>query len=141
MRDEAVFPKAAGLRDNPEGSRLWPALFVPAAERGWERCMDSDKARAPKRRRGVWGEAIRDSFLALLGGSGNASAALRAVGHPNMFYKRRRRDPVFAADWAAAVAAADARLRLAESPFLRPIEVKSMPPDDCGRPDADSLGG
>jgi hypothetical protein len=103
--------------------------------------MDSDKARPPKRRRGVWGEAIRDSFLALLGESGNARAALRIVGHPNMFYKRRRRDPAFAADWAAAVEAVDARLRQAQSPFLGPIEVKSMPPDDSGRPDADALGG
>jgi hypothetical protein len=103
--------------------------------------MDSDKARAPERRRGRWGEAIRGRFLALLRESGNASAALRIVGHPNMFYKRRRSDPVFAAEWAAAVESVDARLARAKSPFLAPIEVKSMPPDESGRPDADLLGG
>lgn len=67
--------------------------------------------------RGKWSVAIRDQFLELLRESGNAIAALRIVGHPSMFYKRRRRDPVFAAQWAAAVAEADARLSKAENAF------------------------
>ena len=67
--------------------------------------------------RGTWSAEIRGRFLALLRETGNARAALRVVGHANMFYKRRRRDPEFAAEWAAAVAEADARLKGVESPF------------------------
>ncbi|HYI47802.1 MAG TPA: hypothetical protein VEX35_04980 [Allosphingosinicella sp.] len=61
--------------------------------------------------------AIRDWFLKLLRETGNAAAALRMVGHANMFYKRRRRDPEFARLWAEAVAQADAQLSGAESAF------------------------
>ena len=78
--------------------------------------MGVGKARG-RRKRGVWGEKIRDRFLALLRETGNASAALRITGHANMFYKRRRRDSGFARQWAEAVAAADARLGRAESPI------------------------
>jgi hypothetical protein len=59
--------------------------------------------------------AIRDRFLALLRETGNVSAVIRVLGHANMFHKRRRRDPEFAALWDAAVAAADARLAGATS--------------------------
>jgi hypothetical protein len=81
--------------------------------------MGARKAGRPKRRRrGVWGPRIKNKFLRLLRKTGNARAALRVVGHANMFYKRRRRDPVFAAEWAEAVTAADARLGGAESAFV-----------------------
>lgn len=95
-------------------------------------------------RRGAWTEALGEAFLALLRETGNARAAARALGHPNMFNNRMRRRPEFKAACRAAVAEADARLRGAESAFpqlllhgpsteLRrasgqPIEVKSMPP-------------
>jgi hypothetical protein len=59
--------------------------------------------------------AIRDEFLALLRETGNVRAAIRVLGHANMFYKRRRRDPEFAGLWNAAVAAADVRLAGATS--------------------------
>ncbi len=68
-------------------------------------------------KRGVWCAEIRGRFLALLRETGNVAATLRITGHPNMFYKRRRRDPDFARDWAEAVAAADAKLSQAESAF------------------------
>jgi hypothetical protein len=71
--------------------------------------------RSSKRVRGKWSVAIRDRFLALLRETGNVRAVIRALGHANMFYKRRRRDPEFAALWDAAVAAADARLAGATS--------------------------
>jgi len=72
------------------------------------RSMAAQDERKSKRR-GKWGAGIRKRFLALLRETGNAAAALRVVGHPNMFYKRRRSDPLFAAQWAAAVAEADER--------------------------------
>lgn len=68
-------------------------------------------------KRGVWSEEIRARFLALVRETGNVAAALRIIGHPNMFYKRRRRDPEFAREWAEAVACADAKLSRAESAF------------------------
>lgn len=66
---------------------------------------------------GKWSAEIRDAFLAVLRETGNAAAAFRVVGHASMFRKRRKRDPVFAAAWAAALAEADTRLSKAESPF------------------------
>lgn len=78
--------------------------------------MAEREARRPGPR-GVWGEAIKDRFLALLRETGNATATLRVVGHANMFRKRRQRDPEFAALWAEAVAAADARLCRATGRF------------------------
>jgi hypothetical protein len=80
--------------------------------------MGRSRSRPPGGKpRGKWSAEIRERFLALLRETGNAAAALRIVGHPNMFRKRRRRDPEFAADWAAAVAAADARLGKATGRF------------------------
>ena len=79
--------------------------------------MASARARGQRRPRGVWSPEIRDRFLALLRETGNARAAIRVLGHGNMFYKRRRRDPEFARAWAEAVAAAHARLAGAESRF------------------------
>jgi len=70
-----------------------------------------------RRPRGKWSPEIRDRFLALLRESGNARATLKIVGHPNMFYKRRRSDPEFRRAWDETVAAVDARLKSAASPF------------------------
>ena len=69
------------------------------------------------KKRGVWSAEIRARFLAMVRETGNVRATLRVIGHPNMFYKRRRRDPDFARDWAAAVAEADAELSQAERAF------------------------
>jgi len=52
--------------------------------------------------------------------TGNVRATLRVIGHPNMFYKRRRRDPDFAREWAEAVAGADVELSRAERAFPGP---------------------
>jgi hypothetical protein len=55
-----------------------------------------------------------------------------------MFRKRRRRDPAFAADWAAALVEADARLGKAESAFVgtvarnRPLGMGTVT-SDCPR--------
>jgi hypothetical protein len=68
-------------------------------------------------KRGVWGDEIKKRFLALVRETGNVRATLRVVGHPNMFYKRRRRDPDFAREWAEAVAGADVELSRAERAF------------------------
>ncbi len=81
------------------------------------RPRDGARGRPKGKARGKWSAEIRARFLALLRETGNARAALRVVGHPNMFHKRRRSDPAFAAEWAEAVAAADARLQGVESPF------------------------
>ena len=78
--------------------------------------------------RGLGARRIRNRFLRLLRRSGNARAALKIVGHANMFYKRRRRDPVFARQWAEAVAAADARLSEAESAFPGGERARRLPP-------------
>jgi hypothetical protein len=63
------------------------------------------------RRSPVWKEEVASAFLAVLRETGNARAAIRAVGHGDMFYRRRREDPDFARRWAEAVAAADLGLR------------------------------
>jgi len=112
--------------------------------------MGRTAGRRPKRRAyGKWSAELREGFLTLLRATGNARAALRVTGHPNMFYKRRRRDPEFAREWAEAVAAADAALKGATSPFPRilrpgsgqaaegavPLAIVKLPTD------ADSLGG
>jgi|GEM_PF-1752043 len=111
--------------------------------------MAGRKARGPegRRPRGVWGEAIRERFLALLRETGNAAAAFRVVGHANMFRKRRARDPEFAAEWAEAVAAADARLCGAESrfpqarePSPRPVRGQVRPPDGPKSPRTPASG-
>jgi hypothetical protein len=92
-------------------------------------------------KRGKWGAEIRARFLELLRETGNVAATLRVIGHPNMFYKRRRRDPGFAAAWAAAVAGADAALAAAESAF--PGSPQGTVMNGCPRFDgtAEELGG
>lgn len=93
-------------------------------------------------RKGVWSDAIRQRFLALLRETGNVGATLRVVGHANMFYKRRRRDPDFAREWAEAVAAADARLSAAESAFPEAEEGRGTGTSACPLSvSAEELGG
>ena len=61
-------------------------------------------------------------FLAALGRAGNARLAVRELGlNRSIYTKRRAKDPAFAADWAAALGAADAAL--VENPQL------AFPPD------------
>lgn len=73
------------------------------------------------RRSAVWRDDVADAFLAVLRETGNAEAAIRAIGHGDMFYRRRREDPDFARRWEEAAAAADldlrARREAAQSPF------------------------
>jgi hypothetical protein len=90
-------------------------------------------------KRGAWCDEIRARFLELLRETGNVAATLRLIGHPNMFYKRRRRDPVFAADWAAAVAETDVRLSRAESAFPGTAAVRA--PAGLVAGSAEELGG
>ncbi len=78
---------------------------------------------------------LGETFLALVQQTGNYRAAARALGHKHLFNNRMRRDPAFRRRCEAAAVAADARLREADGPFLRPVEVKSMPPEDAGAPD------
>ena len=84
--------------------------------------------------RGAFTEELGEAYLALLRQTGNGRASARALGHPYLFDNRKRYDPAFAALCDAAARAVDARLRGAESPFLPPLEVKSMPPDEGGEP-------
>jgi hypothetical protein len=89
--------------------------------------------------------AIRDRFLALLGETGNAAAALRVIGHPSMFYKRRRNDPEFAALWDAAAAAADARLGRATGRLVAGTGTSNRPPglpatSNCPREEGAGMG-
>jgi hypothetical protein len=72
----------------------------------------------PKRtKRGKWTPQIRARFLKVLRETGNAREAYRRIGHQNMFQRRRRSDPEFARDWAAAEAEADAANRDKKSAF------------------------
>ncbi len=47
-------------------------------------------------------------FVAIVRATGNARAAARALGYPNLFDNRMKRDPKFRAEVAAAKAAAEA---------------------------------
>ena len=83
--------------------------------------------------KGAWTEELCEAFLALLAETGNARASARSLGQRHLFNNRMRRDRAFRRRCEAAIRAADARLsRLARAqrPFLRPFEVKSMPPGD-----------
>jgi hypothetical protein len=82
------------------------------------------------RRDRAWSAELRESFLTLLRATGNAAAASRTLGHRHLFNNRMRRDPDFRRDCEAAMETADRQLGEEPGPFLAPIEVKSMPPDD-----------
>jgi hypothetical protein len=70
-----------------------------------------------RKKRGRWTPQIRKRFLKVLRETGNAREAYRRIGHQNMFIRRRRSEPDFARDWAAAEAEADAAHREATSAF------------------------
>lgn len=84
------------------------------------------------RRSPVWSPELGEAFLAILRETGNAQAAIRALGHGDMFYRRRREDPVFAARWLEAAEAADLALRArrdaAQSPFPSEPDEGPVPP-------------
>jgi hypothetical protein len=90
----------------------------------------------PGRRDRVWTEALGEAFLALVRETGNARAAARELGHPNLFNNRMRRHPEFKRQVRAAAAEADARLRGAQSPFPHPFGIKGKLPTD-----PEALGG
>jgi hypothetical protein len=82
---------------------------------------------------------LADAFVALVEQTGNYRAAARTLGHRHLFNNRMRRHPAFRHRCEAAASSADARLRAAEGPLLRPVEIKAMPPEDAlspkGRPE------
>jgi uncharacterized protein (DUF2237 family) len=92
--------------------------------------------RETRARRGAWSVQLGEAFLALLAETGNARASARVLGHRHLFNNRMRRDPHFRRACDAAVAAADARLKAMQRPFLPSArtEVKSMPPDGLPPP-------
>lgn len=99
--------------------------------------MDQDEqALAPGRRDRVWTAALGEAFLELVRETGNARAAARALGHPDLFNNRMKRNPEFAQKVRAAADEADARFRGAESPFLHPFGIKGKLPTD-----PEALGG
>jgi hypothetical protein len=119
-----------------------PQLFYKRMRRDpglRERCRGAVLAagrRPPARRARVrWSPELGERFLALLSETGNARQAAIRLGAPNAFANRMRRCPEFRRRAMAAAAEADERWRGWESPFLPPIEYKSMPPDGGdGRP-------
>jgi hypothetical protein len=88
----------------------------------------------------VWSDDLGDAFLAILRETGNAEAAIRALGHGDMFYRRRREDPVFAARWLGAAEAADRELRArteaARNPFPDRPNGPPPPVEPCAFPEA-----
>ena len=94
--------------------------------------------RRPKRGRPdrVWTVALGERFLALVRETGNARAAARELGHPDLFNNRMRRHPEFKSAVQAAAAEADARFGGAQSPFLYPYGIKGKLSTD-----PEALGG
>lgn len=95
-------------------------------------------SKAPKRRgrKSAWSDALGEAFLALVRETGNARAAARALGHPDLFNNRMKRHPDFRRAVRAAAEEADADLRAAENPFPYPFGMKGKLPTD-----PESLGG
>ena len=62
-----------------------------------ERAGGAQDERGPKARgrKGAWTPALGEAFLELVRETGNAQAAARALGYPNLFNNRMRRDPDF----------------------------------------------
>jgi hypothetical protein len=91
------------------------------------------------RRSPVWSEELGDAFLAIVRETGNAQLAIRALGHGDMFYRRRREDPVFAERWLKAAESADrdlgVRTEAARNPF--PARPNGPPPplEPCAFPE------
>ncbi|MGA9581339.1 MAG: hypothetical protein WBR13_05155 [Allosphingosinicella sp.] len=67
---------------------------------------EDDPALAPGRRDRVWTAALGEAFLRLVGETGDAQGAARALGHPNLFRNRMRRDLEFRRRYRALAAAA-----------------------------------
>jgi len=81
------------------------------AGRGLRRGPDNALRRSPR-----WTGARRETYFAVLAETGNARAAAEAIGmDPSTLRSRRKRDPGFARDHEAALAAADAWLASAEA--------------------------
>jgi hypothetical protein len=70
----------------------------------------SGTAAAVKRVRARWSATLGERYLELLGETGNARVAARALGAPWLFDNKRRSDPVFAARCRRVLDAVDARL-------------------------------
>ena len=60
-----------------------------------ERLAEEDPGLRPGRRDRVWTPALGEAFLRLVRETGNARAAARALGHPNLFNNRMKRHPEF----------------------------------------------
>jgi hypothetical protein len=87
-----------------------------------------------------WSPELGERFLALVRETGNAKAAAAALGAPNAFNNRMKRDPEFRRRAREAAAEADARLSGAASAF----PAFALPPPAPIVPlatDAEALGG
>jgi hypothetical protein len=60
-----------------------------------------------KERKSAWSAAVGEAFLALVRETGKAGAAARALGHPNLFNNRMRRDSGFRRLYREAAASFD----------------------------------
>jgi len=98
--------------------------------------VKDERGLRPGRRDRVWTVELGEAFLALFRETGNARASARALGHPELFNNRMKRNPEFRRRARAAASEADARLRGAESPFPFPFGIKGKLPTD-----AEALGG
>lgn len=91
-------------------------------------------------------EALCARFLAMVRETGNKRAAAAALGHPNLFNNRMRRNAEFRRQCDLACAAANAGLEGAATPFVR---ARRTPPRSTTPPtrwplkagSADELGG
>ena len=118
------------MKRNPEFRRAAAEAAAAAAAAGVGR------ARPVKRAAVRWSVALGEEFLAILRETGNARQAAIALGAPNAFANKMKRDPDFRRRVLAAAAAADERFRGARSPFLEPFGIKGKLPTD-----AEALGG
>ena len=101
-----------------------------------KRASAAGRARPVKPARVRWSVALGERFLEMVWETGNARQSAIALGAPNAFANRMKRDPDFKRRVKAAAAEADARFREAKSPFLHPFGIKGKLPTD-----AESLGG
>lgn len=108
-------------------------------------CDEAEDERTPRRRRRArpvkraavrWSGELGERFLGIVRETGNGRAAAIALGAPNAFNNRMKRDPEFRRRVREAAAGADGRLRGAQSAFPFPFGIKGKLPTD-----AESLGG
>jgi hypothetical protein len=135
-RARAVWSEALGerflalVRETGNGAAAARALGAPhlfnnrmrrdgdLRRRYREALKASGRARSVERRASkLWSPALGSAFLALVRETGNARAAAAALGAPNAFNNKMKRDPAFRARVRAAAADADARLAGAGSAF------------------------